>query len=163
MFVGADHSRHQRSEHRHARRTYLVRGDLLPNPCVSTPWQALTLKCTVVAQSMKLLHGEEHARHMDKIMSGTHQTIVADIEISLERRSETGRGYVRRAAYVSRRLLGTQGLERISRISNAAGSPSHPVSSMTMILYAHKISSAPLVIPSISMSVSKQKFICSCL
>ncbi|KAG1723313.1 hypothetical protein EDD22DRAFT_934455, partial [Suillus occidentalis] len=70
MFVGADHSRHQRSERRHARRTYLVRGDLLPNPCVSTPWQALysaqkdhafittmgvdtlTLKCTVVAQNL---------------------------------------------------------------------------------------------------------------
>ncbi|KAG1769647.1 hypothetical protein EDD22DRAFT_868630 [Suillus occidentalis] len=64
MFVGADHSRRQRSERRHARHTYLVR----------VPWQALysaqkdrafvttmgvdtlTLKCTVVAQSMKLLH-----------------------------------------------------------------------------------------------------------
>ncbi|KAG1730791.1 hypothetical protein EDD22DRAFT_928568, partial [Suillus occidentalis] len=30
-----------RSERQHAHRTYLVRGDLLPNPHVSTPWQAL--------------------------------------------------------------------------------------------------------------------------
>jgi hypothetical protein len=31
MFVGADHSQRKRSECRHARHTYLVRGDLLPN------------------------------------------------------------------------------------------------------------------------------------
>jgi hypothetical protein len=41
IFSGAEESRRERLVRRRARRTYLIRGDLLPNPRVNTPWQAL--------------------------------------------------------------------------------------------------------------------------
>ena len=41
IFVGAEQLHYERSECRQARRIYLVRNDLLPNPRLSTPWQAL--------------------------------------------------------------------------------------------------------------------------
>lgn len=41
MFVGAEQSSRKHAERRQTRITYLVRGDLLPNPRLSTPWQAL--------------------------------------------------------------------------------------------------------------------------
>jgi len=41
IFVGAEQLHYERSERQQARRTYLVRNDLLPNPRLSTPWQAL--------------------------------------------------------------------------------------------------------------------------
>src|SRR6267154_53134 len=41
VFVGAEESRRERLARRQARRTYLIRGDLLPNPRADTPWQAL--------------------------------------------------------------------------------------------------------------------------
>lgn len=41
IWVGAEESRQRRAEQRLAHRTYLVRGNLLPNPRIETPWQKL--------------------------------------------------------------------------------------------------------------------------
>jgi hypothetical protein len=43
IFSGAEESRRERLARRQARRIYLIRGDLLPNPRSNTPWQALYL------------------------------------------------------------------------------------------------------------------------
>jgi hypothetical protein len=41
IFVGAEQSCYECSEHWQTRRRYLIHSDLLPNPCLNTPWQAL--------------------------------------------------------------------------------------------------------------------------
>jgi hypothetical protein len=38
LYLGAEESRHERLARRKARRTYLIRGDLLPNPRTNTPY-----------------------------------------------------------------------------------------------------------------------------
>ncbi|KAG2070728.1 hypothetical protein BDR04DRAFT_1231608 [Suillus decipiens] len=41
VFVGTEQSRYECSERWQSRRTYLIRSDLLPDPCLNMPWQAL--------------------------------------------------------------------------------------------------------------------------
>ncbi|KAG2063508.1 hypothetical protein BDR04DRAFT_1137636 [Suillus decipiens] len=41
VFVGMEQSCYECSEQRQSRRTYLIRSDLLPDPHLNTPWQAL--------------------------------------------------------------------------------------------------------------------------
>jgi hypothetical protein len=50
VFMRAEQSRREHTDCRQVRRRYFVRSDLLPNPRLSTPWQALYLSFHPVSQ-----------------------------------------------------------------------------------------------------------------